>query len=206
MCCFFLTTNPILLFFFSLSLFACVVSSLSSSADSLNLSSPQSHFTLHRSVSVSVSFVVTLSSPTLPHSVIPPLLSPPLPSSPSFHHPIYSFFFHSYLVSLIPALSSLPLHLSFFHPFLYQIPPSSSPSPEVDISVRSQPYLPPLFAPVYIIDRQGCFSSTIHQRQPPCLPPPPPPHPSLTAAGSHYPETQGGRGVDRAVLDGEMES
>lgn len=65
--------------------------------------------------------------------------------------------------------SSSRCYIFILTPFLPQLllplPPSFVLllSPEVDGSVRSRPYLPPLFAPVYIIDRWGCFSSTIHQ-------------------------------------------
>lgn len=129
-------------------------------------------------------------------SLIPPLSSfsaPFVPPSPtlslsSLHYPLYP----SILVShfLLPSsirYSSHPLS-PYFSSLSLPLSLPLSPSPEVDSSVRSRPYLPPLFAPVYIIDRQGCFSSTIHQHHPFLLLPPPP-HPSVTAAGSHYPET-----------------
>lgn len=134
---------------------------------------------LHLSVSFPLSFVITLlSSPpsfaitSCGHAASP--LTPITFSSTLLSPPFYPFLpsFPSNLAYLIPPLSSQHPCLSPpFHPALIDNPPPHThtpPSPEVDTSV-SRPYLPPLFAPVYIIDRQGCFSFTIHQHLPPLL-------------------------------------
>lgn len=123
---------------------------------------------------------ITSSSPPTSR-LLAPITFPSTPQSSSFHRffpsslPLLPCPCHSSIMLSGPASLSLPfsfppdpldIPLSPPLPPLYATPLPLSLSPEVDSSVRSQPYLPPLFAPVYIIDRQGCFSSTIHQHLP----------------------------------------
>lgn len=121
----------------------------------------------------------TISSSSHPNSPFTPITFSYTPlSPPPSHHPSLSHFVsHASIILFSPAFSSLfsldllDIPLTPSSQLLLSLPPSPpfSLSPEVDSSVRSWPYLPPLFAPVYIIDRWGCFSCTIHQHQLPSL-------------------------------------